>query len=174
MVVKSSGSGNRLVSPLRRRRAKPVLENLWPWPTGTVVTGTKLPDVPHYRISEASQFLNVSDDTLRRWIDAGRLSASTDDSGRRVVDGVELARLAQDLAGDISSPEHTSARNLFRGLVTKVLSDPVMSQVEVQCGPFRVVALISTEAVRELGLEPGVVTTARVKATNVVLDRTRQ
>ncbi len=130
--------------------------------------------MPHYRISEASQFLNVSDDTLRRWIDAGRLSASTDDSGRRVVDGVELARLAQDLAGDISAPEHTSARNLFRGLVTRVLSDPVMSQVEVQCGPFRVVSLISTEAVRELGLEPGVVTTARVKATNVVLDRTSQ
>ncbi len=97
-----------------------------------------------------------------------------DDSGRRVVDGVELARLAQDLAGDISSPEHTSARNMFRGLVTKVLSDPVMSQVEVQCGPFRVVALISTEAVRELGLKPGVVTTARIKATNVVLDRTHQ
>ena len=130
--------------------------------------------VPHYRIGEASQFLNVSDDTLRRWIDAGRLSTSTDESGRRVVDGVELARLAQDLAGDISAPEHTSARNLFRGLVTKVLSDPVMSQVEMQCGPFRVVALISTEAVRELGLEPGVVAAARVKATNVVLDRTPQ
>lgn len=97
-----------------------------------------------------------------------------DESGRRVVDGVDLARLAQDLAGDISSPEHTSARNMFRGLVTKVLSDPVMSQVELQCGPFRVVALISTEAVRELGLEPGVVTTARIKATNVVLDRTQQ
>lgn len=127
--------------------------------------------MPHYRISEASQFLNVSDDTLRRWIDAGRLSATNDESGRRVVDGVELAHLAQELAGDVSSPEHTSARNLFRGLVTKVLSDPVMSQVEVQCGPFRVVSLISTEAVRELGLEPGVVTTARIKATNVVLDR---
>ncbi len=126
--------------------------------------------VPHYRISEAAQFLNVSDDTLRRWIDAGRLSASSDDSGRRVVDGVELAHLAQDLAGDASRPEHTSARNQFRGLVTKVLSDPVMSQVELQCGPFRVVALISTEAVRELGLEPGVVTTARIKATHVVLD----
>ncbi|MDO5735698.1 MAG: helix-turn-helix transcriptional regulator [Propionibacteriaceae bacterium] len=127
--------------------------------------------MPNYRISEASQFLNVSDDTLRRWIDAGRLPASTDDSGRRVVDGVDLAHLAQEIAGDVSSPEYTSARNMFRGLVTKVLSDPVMSQVEVQCGPFRVVALISTEAVRDLGLEPGVVTAARIKATNVVLDR---
>lgn len=126
--------------------------------------------VPHYRISEAAQLLNVSDDTLRRWVDAGRLPASNDESGRRVVDGVDLARLAQDLAGDATRPEHTSARNQFRGLVTRVVSDTVMSQVELQCGPFRVVSLISTEAVRELGLEPGVVTTARVKATNVVLD----
>jgi len=129
-----------------------------------------LRSVPHYRISEAAQLLSISDDTLRRWIDAGRLSAATDESGRRVVDGVELARLAQDLAGDTAHPRHTSARNQFRGLVTRVVSDPVMSQVELQCGPFRVVSLISTEAVRELGLAPGVVTTARVKATNVVLD----
>lgn len=126
--------------------------------------------MPHYRISDAAQLLNVSDDTLRRWIDAGRLEASTDESGRRVVDGVRLAQFAQDLAGDPGGPEHTSARNQFRGLVTRVVSDTVMSQVELQCGPFRVVALISTEAVHELGLAPGVVTTARVKATNVVID----
>lgn len=129
-----------------------------------------LPFVPHYRVFEAAQLLNVSDDTLRRWIDVGRLAASTDEAGRRVVDGVELARLAQEVAGDPTRPEHTSARNQFRGLVTKVISDAVMSQVELQCGPFRVVSLISTEAVRELGLEPGVVTTARIKATNVILD----
>ena len=129
-----------------------------------------LPFVPHYRISEAAQILNVSDDTVRRWIDSGRLTASNDDLGRRVVDGVALATLAQELAGDPGSPAHTSARNEFRGLVTRVLSDPVMSQVELQCGPFRVVSLISTEAVRELGLEPGVVTVARVKATHVVLE----
>nr|NLI50402.1 TOBE domain-containing protein [Propionibacterium sp.] len=126
--------------------------------------------MPHYRISEAAELLNVSDDTLRRWIDAGRLASVADESGRRVVDGVGLARLAQELAGDTAHPGHTSARNQFRGLVTRVVSDPVMSQVELQCGPFRVVSLISTEAVRELGLEPGVVTTARIKATNVVLD----
>lgn len=126
--------------------------------------------VPHYRISEAAALLNVSDDTVRRWVDSGRLTASTDDAGRRTVDGVQLAKLAQEVAGDPTRPEHTSARNQFRGLVTKVISDTVMSQVELQCGPFRVVSLISTEAVRELGLEPGVVTTARVKATNVILD----
>ncbi len=129
-----------------------------------------LPLMPHFRISEAAELLSVSDDTLRRWIDAGRLEASTDDTGRRVVDGVDLAHLAQELAGDLTHPGHTSARNQFRGLVTRVVSDTVMSQVELQCGPFRVVALISTEAVRDLGLAPGVVTTARVKATNVVLD----
>lgn len=126
--------------------------------------------MPNFRISEAAELLSVSDDTLRRWIDAGRLPATTDDAGRRVVDGVDLAHLAQDLAGDVAHPGHTSARNQFRGLVTRVVSDTVMSQVELQCGPFRVVSLISTEAVRDLGLAPGVVTTARVKATNVVLE----
>lgn len=126
--------------------------------------------MPYFRISEAAELLSVSDDTLRRWIDAGRLPATTDDAGRRVVDGVDLAHLAQDLAGDVAHPGHTSARNQFRGLVTRVVSDTVMSQVELQCGPFRVVSLISTEAVRDLGLAPGVVTTARVKATNVVLE----
>lgn len=126
--------------------------------------------MPHYRVKEASSLLNVSDDTVRRWIDAGRLTSATDESGRLVVDGVELATLAQTLAGDPERPDHTSARNQFRGLVTRVLSDPVMSQVELQCGPFRVVSLVSTEAVRDLGLEPGVIATARVKATNVILD----
>lgn len=86
-----------------------------------------------------------------------------------MVDGADLASLAQTLAGSPAHPERTSARNQFTGLVTRVISDVVMSQVEVQCGPYRVVSLISTEAVRELGLEPGVVTTARVKSTNVTL-----
>ncbi len=127
--------------------------------------------MPQMRISEAASLLGVSDDTVRRWIDAGRLSAAQDGSGRRVVDGVDVARVAQEnAAAQTSRSEHTSARNQFRGLVTRVLSDQVMSQVELQCGPYRVVSLISTEAVRELGLEPGVVTTARVKATNVVLE----
>lgn len=126
--------------------------------------------VPHYRIAEASRLLNVSDDTLRRWVDSGRVMATKDDAGRQVIDGAALAALAQEVAGESSHPDHTSARNQFTGLVTRVISDAVMSQVELQCGPYRVVSLISTEAVHELGLEPGVVTTARVKATNVVLD----
>lgn len=129
----------------------------------------------HLRISEAARLVGVSDDTLRRWIDAGRIDAVSDDAGRKAVRGRDLARLAEELAAggpgdEDGAPAHRSARNHFTGLVTRVLSDPVMSQVELQCGPFRVVSLISTEAVRELGLEPGSVATAVVKATHVGID----
>lgn len=64
----------------------------------------------------------------------------------------------------------SSARNRLAGIVTGVRSDPVMSQVEIQCGPFRLVSLMSTEAVLELGLEPGSVAIAAIKATNVVVE----
>ncbi len=131
----------------------------------------------HVRIAAASALLGVSDDTIRRWIDKGRLSASTED-GRQVVDGAELAALAQELADDSldtldDGVGRRSARNHFTGLVTRVVSDQVMSQVELQCGRFKVVSLISTEAVRELGLEPGSIATAVVKATNVTLEGPR-
>ena len=127
------------------------------------------------RISSAATLLGVSDDTVRRWVDAGRLTSITDSSGRHAVDGVELAALAQELADDTltqldSGAGVRSARNHLTGLVTRVVSDTVMSQVELQCGPFRVVSLISTEAVRELELEPGAVATAVVKATHVSID----
>lgn len=124
------------------------------------------------RIKQAANLLGVSDDTMRRWIDTGKISASMDESGRKVINGEELAELAQVLAKnpDPDYQDSISARNHFRGLVTKVTSDQVMSQVEMQCGPYRVVSLISTESVRNLGLKPGVVATARVKATNVVID----
>lgn len=121
------------------------------------------------RISHAGQLLGVSDDTVRRWIDQGLLTVSPDDSGRQVIDGAELAAFAQDRANS-DRPQGTSARNAFTGLVTKVVSDTVMSSVELQCGPYRVMALVSSEAVRDLGLEPGVIATARIKATNVVID----
>lgn len=126
-----------------------------------------------YRIGAAAALLGVSDDTVRRWVDGGALAVTTDDTGRSVVDGVELARLAQERAGTLDDRGSTgrSARNTFSGLVTRVVSDTVMSQVELQCGPFRVVALISTEAVRQLGLQPGVLAQAEVKATNVVVSR---
>lgn len=127
------------------------------------------------RIKDAAGYLGVSDDTVRRWIDNGTLAASTDDSGRMVVDGLELATLARENALAPADPADTasSARNRFIGLVTSVLSDPVMSQVELQCGPHRVVSLMSTEAVRELGLVPGSVAVAVVKATTVIVETPR-
>lgn len=125
--------------------------------------------MPHYRISQAAQLLGVSDDTVRRWVDQGVLEVSTDESGRQVVDGVQLAAWAQERAAS-ERPHGTSARNAFTGLVTRVVSDQVMSSVELQCGPYRVMALVSTEAVNDLGLEPGVMATARIKATNVVIE----
>lgn len=131
------------------------------------------------RISLAASLLGVSDDTLRRWVDRGRLEASHDESGRQVVDGVRLAAVAQQIASH--HPRDAlddgvgarSARNHLTGLVTEVRSDPVMSQVELQCGPHRIVSLISTEAVDELGIEVGTVATAVIKATNVAVERNR-
>ncbi len=127
------------------------------------------------RIKDAAGYLGVSDDTVRRWIDNGTLAASTDDSGRMVVDGLDLATLARENALAPADPADTasSARNRFIGLVTSVLSDPVMSQVELQCGPHRVVSLMSTEAVRELGLVPGSIAVAVVKATTVIVETPR-
>ena len=124
------------------------------------------------RIREAAGLLGVSDDTVRRWVEAGTLAHEVDDSNRKVVDGRELAALAQAQAAAIPDPSGVgrSARNRFVGLVTRVLSDPVMSQVELQCGPFRVVSLMSTEAVRELALEPGSLAVAVVKATTVIVE----
>ncbi|PRZ16698.1 TOBE domain-containing protein [Nesterenkonia sandarakina] len=129
--------------------------------------------MPQIRISDAAQFLGVSDDTVRRWISKGQLRAEDDAHGRMVLDGAELAGFAKARASAPadSGSTRSSARNKFTGLVTAVHSDPVMSQVELQCGPFRVVSLLSTESVRELGLEPGVIATASVKATQVVLEK---
>lgn len=130
------------------------------------------------RIATAANLLGVSDDTVRRWIERGRLSELTDEAGKLCVDGAELASLAQHLADDDlrsldSGAGHRSARNQLTGLVTRVLSDTVMSQVEVQCGRYRIVSLISTEAVEELGLEVGSLATAVIKATNVTIEGSR-
>jgi molybdopterin-binding protein len=124
------------------------------------------------RIREAAAYLGVSDDTLRRWIDADLLRVEVDKSRRKVIDGRDLAVFAQSLANPIPDPSGIarSARNRFVGLVTRIESDKVMSQVELQCGPFRVVSLMSTEAVLELGLEPGSVAVAVVKATAVIVE----
>ncbi len=123
-----------------------------------------------YRLGAAAAILGVSDDTLRRWADQGRLATTLDGEGRRVVDGAALAGLAVSAAGDPSGPVGTSARNSFAGIVTRVLRGDVVSQVEVQSGPHRLVSLMTTESVDDLRLEPGVPARASVKATHVVVD----
>ena len=120
----------------------------------------------HFKVGEAASLLGVSDDTVRRWADSGRLTLSGTPAS---IDGVELAALAQELGAEAQAST-TSARNRFTGIVTKVTKGTVMAQVDLQAGPFRVVSLISREAVDELGLEPGVLATATVKATNVGID----
>ena len=128
--------------------------------------------MPQIRVKDAASFLGVSDDTVRRWIDAGLLARAKDDAGRTVVEGLELARIAKQNAVLPADPSAVgrSARNRFVGIVTDIVQDRVMAQVELQCGPHRVVSLISSEAVRELGLELGSVAVAVVKATNVIVE----
>ena len=126
--------------------------------------------MPHLRISEAASLLGISDDTVRRWAEQGRLRLSKGANGRAVVDGAELAALARELADDVpTAPGARSARNSLRGIVTKVTRDTVMAQVELQAGPHRIVSLMSREAADELALEVGVVAYASIKATNVVV-----
>ncbi len=124
-----------------------------------------------FRISEAADHLGVSDDTLRRWIDAGRAAATTDAAGRQVLEGAEVARLLRETSPAVMAETAPivgrSARNRFAGIVTRIVKDQVMAQVEIQAGPHRLVSLLSTEAVDELGLEVGSLAIATVKATNV-------
>ncbi|EFQ83711.1 TOBE domain protein [Aeromicrobium marinum DSM 15272] len=128
--------------------------------------------MPNLRISDAAVFLGVSDDSVRRWIDAGELASSVDAAGRKVVDGHELALFARDRTRTVEDPTGigSSARNRFVGLVTDIRLDAVMAQVELQCGPFRVVSLMSSEAVTDLGLELGSIATAVVKSTHVIVE----
>ena len=121
-----------------------------------------------FSVREAAALLGVSDDTVRRWADGGRLTLHAGANGRSHVDGVELAA-ESDLATAFPTSK-ASARNRITGIVTKVTKDRVMAQVELQAGPFRIVSLMSTEAAEELGLEPGTLATASVKATNVVVE----
>ncbi|OBK21287.1 MerR family transcriptional regulator [Mycobacterium asiaticum] len=129
--------------------------------------------MPTLRIREAAELLGVSDDTVRRWIQQGALVAEQDSSGRKVIAGDVLAEFWRTNAPP--SPANplgvgSSARNRFVGLVTKVLADKVMTQVEMQCGPHTVVSLMSTQAAQELKLEPGSVAVAVIKATNVIVE----
>ena len=128
--------------------------------------------MPVFSIREAAELLGVSDDTVRRWADAGRLPTVERRHGQRGVEGRALAEFAQGLATSERPPGagSTSARNRLVGIVTDVTKDTVMAQVELQCGPYRVVSLMSREAADELGLEPGVRAVASIKSTNVVVE----
>lgn len=127
--------------------------------------------MPNLRISEAAELLGVSDDTVRRWAERGRLPAETDASGRKVIDGAALASFAQELAEEPDEAGHRqSARNRLRGIVTGVKKDTVMAQIDMQAGPFRLVSLMSREAADDLALAPGVVVVAAIKSTNVVVE----
>lgn len=128
--------------------------------------------MPAIRIKDAAALLGVSDDTVRRWIDSGALVSFKDRSGRKVIAGDVLAEFACEHATPPPDPlgVGSSARNRLVGLVTKVTADQVMSEVQMQCGPFTVVSLMSTESAKQLGLEPGVLAVAVIKATNVIVE----
>jgi molybdopterin-binding protein len=125
-----------------------------------------------YKIGEVAELLGVSVDSVRRLADSGRLTTIRTSGGQRVVNGRQLARFMARTPADVK-PETTvgrSARNHFPGIVTRVVKDRVMAQVEIQAGSHRLVSLISREAADELGLAPGVRAVAVVKATNVIVE----
>ncbi len=128
--------------------------------------------VTMFRMGEAAELLGVSVDTMRRWVDAGRLVAGRDEHGHRVIDGVDLAAFVRAQAADPGGrSDESSARNRLRGIVTAVVKDAVMAQVDIQAGPFRLVSLMSREAVDHLGLEVGSVAVAVIKSTTVVVEK---
>ncbi|MFE3519866.1 molybdopterin-binding protein [Streptomyces sp. NPDC059166] len=126
-----------------------------------------------YTVGQAARLLGVSPDTARRWADAGRVATHRDETGRRLIDGRDLAAFSVEIAGtDEADVSYTSVRNAFPGIVTAVKLGDVAAQVEIQAGPHRLVSLLTREAVEELALEVGMEATARVKSTNVHIDRT--
>lgn len=128
--------------------------------------------MPSYKIGQAAELLGVSVDTVRRWVDTGRLPAARTPGGQRLIDGAALADFAVQSTHerDVDVVVGRSARNRFPGIITRVVKDKVAAQVEIQAGPHRVVSLMTREAADELGLAPGVMAVAAVKATNVVVE----
>jgi molybdopterin-binding protein len=128
-----------------------------------------------FRISEAAALLGVSDDTVRRWGDSGKLPIHKNSGGRQTIAGTDLLPLLAELAAESALSTafplaKASARNRFTGIITGVTKDGVMAQVDIQAGPFRVVSLMSREAADELGLEPGMLASASAKATTVTIE----
>jgi molybdopterin-binding protein len=123
-----------------------------------------------YRIGEAAKALGVRVETLRRWEREGTLATTRTAGGQRMVSGSEVARLMRERRRSAPVRAHTSRRNAFPGIVTKVTRDKVSALVEIQAGPHRIVSLITREAADELKLKPGVEAVATVKATSVMVE----
>ena len=126
--------------------------------------------MPSYKVSEAARLLGVSDDTVRRWVEQGALP--TTGATPAEIPGDALAARAVEQSKTPGDPTDvlSSARNRFVGIVTRIQRDTVMAQVDIQAGPHRVVSLLSSEAVSDLGLEVGSLAVAVVKATNVIVE----
>jgi molybdopterin-binding protein len=117
------------------------------------------------RIGAAASALGVSVDTLRRWERAGRVTFERRGNMRYIAAG-EVARLLRTR----QLPSRSSARNRLDGIVVSIKKDGVMAQVELACGPYRIVSLMSREAAEELGLEVGSSARAVIKSTTVVVE----
>lgn len=125
-----------------------------------------------FRVSQAAALLGISDDSVRRLLDAGTLPSGSDDAGRLVIPGDALAAFADSRpsAIDASFGADISARNRLVGIITDVRSDAVMSQVQLRCGPFTITSLISTDAVHAQGLTVGRMAVAIIKSTTVMIE----
>ena len=121
-------------------------------------------------IGQVANLIAVSTDTVRTWIDEGKIPSSRTSGGHRIIKGADLAKFLTDSNNDPSITTHLSARNRFLGLVTKVKKDNVMAQIEIQAGGQRIVSLISSEAAEAMKLKPGVIAAAVIKSTNVVVE----
>jgi molybdopterin-binding protein len=129
-----------------------------------------------YRVGQVAELVGVSTDTVRRWVDLGRLGEPRRDRRERLIEGAALARFLTESAGtaeDDSPLVVESARNRFPGIVTQVEKDGLVAVVHIQAGPHRITSLMTREAAEDLGIEPGDVAVGVVKATNVVVEAPR-
>jgi molybdopterin-binding protein len=125
--------------------------------------------VDAYRIGEAAEILDVRVETLRRWEREGKLRTTRTSGGQRLVPAAEVARLLVERRGR-QTVSSGSVRNRLPGIVTEIKRDDVAATVEILAGPFRLLALVTREAVDEMGLVPGMHAVATVKATNVMIE----
>src|SRR4051812_29891 len=124
------------------------------------------------RVGEAAEILGVSVETLRRWEAEGRLTMTRSAGGQRLVALGDITRLLAERrrAGSERPTVGGSARNRFPGIVTRIETDRVAAVVEIQAGPHRIVSLMTSEAVEEMGLRIGDEAVGVVKATNVIIE----